>query len=135
MLCFLITSVLRFALFPYYRRFYSAYFVTSFPFVSMVSSILQHSEAATGVKAIVTNFAIFTGKRLCWSPFLMKLQVFRSATLLKRNSNKGVFMSILRNFQEHLFRGTSANSCVYWELIGKILESTKPNGIISSKMS
>ena len=36
-------------------------------------------------------FAIFTGKRLCWSIFLIKLQTFRPGTLLKRDSNTSVF--------------------------------------------
>ena len=43
-------------------------------------------------KALLKNFAIFTGKRLCWSP-----------TLLKGISSTGVFLAILQNFQEHLF--------------------------------
>ena len=39
-----------------------------------------------------SKFANFTGKHLCWSLFLIKFQVFRPATLLKRDSNTGVFM-------------------------------------------
>ena len=62
-------------------------------------------------KSILKNFAIFSGKNLCWSLFLIKLQVFRSATLLKRYSNTGVFLLILRNFQEQLFWITSARGC------------------------
>ena len=42
-------------------------------------------------KAVLKNFAIFTGKRLCWGLFLIKLQVSRPATLLKRDSNTGNF--------------------------------------------
>ena len=42
-------------------------------------------------KGVLNNFAIFTGKHLCWSLFLMKLQA-RPATLLKRDPNTGVFM-------------------------------------------
>ena len=46
-------------------------------------------------------------------------QAFRSATLQKRNSNTGVFLWILRNFYEHLFRKTmqttaSVTSFVTW---------------------
>ena len=44
------------------------------------------------------NFANFTGKHLCWSLFLIKLQDFRAETLLKRDSNTGVFLWNLRNF-------------------------------------
>ena len=40
------------------------------------------------------NFAIFTGKHLCWSLFLIKL---RPAILLKRDFNTGVFRPILQN--------------------------------------
>ena len=37
----------------------------------------------------IYNFA--AGKHLCYSLILIKLQVFRPATLLKRDSNRGVF--------------------------------------------
>ena len=33
---------------------------------------------------ILKNFAIFTGKNLCWSIFLIKLQVSNPETLLKK---------------------------------------------------
>ena len=52
------------------------------------------------------NFAIFTGKQLCWSLFLIKLRPWRPATLLKRDSNTGVFLWILRPFQKHFFYRT-----------------------------
>ena len=48
--------------------------------------------------SVLKNFAIFTGKHLCWSLFLRKLQVLKPASLLKRDSNTGVFLWILRNF-------------------------------------
>ena len=38
------------------------------------------------------NLAVFTGKSLCWSPFFNKVVVLRSATLLKRETNTGVFL-------------------------------------------
>ena len=41
-------------------------------------------------KAVLKNVAIFTGKHLCWSLFLIKLRAFRPATILKRDSNTGV---------------------------------------------
>ena len=46
-------------------------------------------------KSCFKNFAIFTGKCICWSLFLIKN--FK-ATLLKRGSNTGVFLRILWNF-------------------------------------
>ena len=38
--------------------------------------------------------------------FLIMLQAFRPATLLKRDSNIGVFLRILRTFKEQLFYRT-----------------------------
>ena len=35
--------------------------------------------------AVLKNFTHFTGKDLCWSLFLTKLQASRSVTLLKKN--------------------------------------------------
>ena len=49
-------------------------------------------------KAALEDFEILTGKYLCWSLFLIKLQAFRLATLLKRDSDTGVFLWILQNF-------------------------------------
>ena len=41
---------------------------------------------------IIKNLRKFAGKHLCWSLFLIKLQAFTSATLLKSNSNTDVFL-------------------------------------------
>ena len=49
-------------------------------------------------KGVLKNFAVLTGKHLRWSPFLKKLQLFRASTLLRRDSNTGVFLSLLWNF-------------------------------------
>ena len=49
------------------------------------------------------NFAILTGKHLCWSLILIKFQTWRPASLLKKDFNIGVFLWILQNFQEQLF--------------------------------
>ena len=43
-------------------------------------------------KTVLKNFSIFTGKYLCWNLFLIKLGVFRSTTLLKRDFNAGIFL-------------------------------------------
>ena len=52
-------------------------------------------------KAFLKNVATFTKKYLCWTLFLINLQ--GSTTLLKGNSNKGVFLWILRTFQNTFF--------------------------------
>ena len=56
------------------------------------------------VAEVVTfkDFANFTEKHLCWNLFLIKLQVFRHAALLKRDSNIVAFLQNSRNFKEHL---------------------------------
>ena len=59
--------------------------------------------------------ANFTGKNLCWSLFLIKLQVFRPATLLKRDSDTGIsceICEIFKNvfFEEHLWKTASVVS-------------------------
>ena len=43
-------------------------------------------------KRVLKHFAIFTGKYLCCSLFLIKLQAFRPVTLSKRDSNIGIFL-------------------------------------------
>ena len=43
-------------------------------------------------RRVLKYFAIFTGKHLCWSLFLIKLHPWMASTLLKRDSNTGVFL-------------------------------------------
>ena len=40
---------------------------------------------------VLQNFAIFTGKHLCWNFLLKNLEAWSPATLLKKDSNIGVF--------------------------------------------
>ena len=49
-------------------------------------------------KGVLRNFANFTGKHLCWSLFLIELQAFGLAALLKIDSNTDVFLRNLKNF-------------------------------------
>ena len=55
-------------------------------FIIIFRSSHTHIFFKTGV---VRNFAIFTGKQLCWSFFLIKLQVFQPRP--KRDFNTGDF--------------------------------------------
>ena len=59
-------------------------------------------------KCFLKNFAIFTGKHLCWSLFLikLKLQAFRPATLLKRDSNTDVSCEYCETFKNSFFYKT-----------------------------
>ena len=54
------------------------------------------------------NFTNLTGKHCCWSLFLRKLQ----ATLLKRDSNAGVFLRNLRMFYKHLISQITSGGCL-----------------------
>ena len=56
----------------------------------LTQSLGQNLEAAA--KGVLKKFENFTRKQLCWSPFFTKLQAFRLAILLKRDSYKGVFL-------------------------------------------
>ena len=49
-------------------------------------------------KAVLKNFSMLTGKYMCSSLFLIKLQPFRSATFSKRDSNAGVFLVNIAKF-------------------------------------
>ena len=58
--------------------------------------ILNSSEKATG--GVVKHFSNLTGKHLCWSSFLIELQAWGPANLLKRDSNTGILLWNLQNF-------------------------------------
>ena len=57
-------------------------------------------------KGALKNFAKFTRKHLCRNLFFNKDAGLRPAFLFKRDSDTGVFLWILRNFQEHIFYWT-----------------------------
>ena len=61
---------------------------TCFNVMTLNSS--SHQKCSIKI-AILKNSATFTGRH-CWSLFWIKLQVWRSATLLKRDSNPGIFL-------------------------------------------
>ena len=75
----------------------------AFPYLvstkSLQNTVLQESEVPDNQKiGALKDFDIFTGKHLRWSLFVRLLQAWRSATLLKGDSNTGVFLWILQNF-------------------------------------
>ena len=60
-------------------------------------------------KAVLKNFAIFTGKYLCWSLFLVKN--FKT-NLLKRNSNTSAFfVNIAELFRSPVWRTSVTGYC------------------------
>ena len=66
--------------------------ITTKLFILKSVSSIDHDYLEAAARGVLKNVAIFTGKLLCWSLFLIKLQAFRSATLLNRDSNTGVFL-------------------------------------------
>ena len=74
---------------------------------------------------ILKNFAIITGKHLCWSLFLIKSQTWRSAALLNRDSNTGVSMWILQNFS-----GQLSIKYLRWLLLNKVQTNVKSTWFI-----
>ena len=50
--------------------------------------IQKHPPEVFYKKSVLKNVAIFTGRHLCWSLFLVKLQTFTSAILLKQTSRQ-----------------------------------------------
>ena len=61
---------------------------------------------------VLKNFANFTGKHLCWSLFLINLQAFRSATLLKKDFNTSVILWNLQNISELFFSQNTFIQCL-----------------------
>ena len=115
-----VTSDINFILGPYYRSFradrdslyewllhsrllwkkaWNNEYQSEYESVSRISIWinfhLSHMFFKIGVFKALANFI---GKHQCWSIFLIKLQAWRPATLLKRDSNTGVLLWNFRNF-------------------------------------
>ena len=59
----------------------------------------------------------------------LQKQPFRNATLLKSDSNAGVFLCIMRNFWEHAFLENTYGGCLWTYLIEmKVLTKSEPIG-------
>ena len=86
-----------------------------------------NSEAATrGLlykKAFLKNFAIFTGKQLCWG---LCLKAYNFMT--KRPQHRCFPVNIV-NFEEQLLRRTSANGCFY-KLFQKLINKNGDYSIL-----
>ena len=103
----------------FYRYHYICYFIYWDCMWRHVCTIC--TEAATG--GVLKNFANFTGKHLCWSHFLIKLQAWGSATLLKRDSNTDVFLWNKQNFTNTYFKEhlqTTADQMICNKILEKI---------------
>ena len=65
------------------------------------------------------NFAIFTGKNLCWSHFLITLQTIKPVTLLKKRlQHRYIPVNIARISGTAFLYNTC--SCCFWINLGKL---------------
>ena len=75
--------------------------------LSTIYAISISDKAATGgflYKKLFLNVLQYSQENACVGvSFLLKFQALSPAALLKRESNAGIFLRILRSFQEHLF--------------------------------
>ena len=79
-------------------RWLSHRFLFQTPLKTRVEPQKQH-WSWSAKKVVLKIFASFTGKHLCWNLFK---NLFRPATLLKRDSNTDVFLRNLQNLEERL---------------------------------
>ena len=61
-------------------------------------------QSCSREKAVLENFAIFTGKHLRGSLFLIELQAWRPATVLKETPTKMFFCGYCENFKKTYFQ-------------------------------
>ena len=88
----------------------------------MLFHLLRSSQRKYSLKkGVLENFAISTGKYLCCSHFLVMLQTFRPTTFIRRDSNIGIFLWVLRNFCEYFknthfekILQTASSVLIYW---------------------
>ena len=62
---------------------------------------------------ILKHFTNLTGKHLRWSFFVIKLQALRPETLLKTDSNTGIFLWYFQIFKENIFLQNISGGC-FW---------------------
>ena len=91
--------------------------------IDTVGYLKKQPPEAFCKKGALKNFANFTGKHLRWSLFLIKLQVRRHASFLKRDSNAGVFLVKFPKLFRKKYLWTSAHREKYlkvheWESYG-----------------
>ena len=95
-----------------YKDYFSLMHSKEFQHTISLTRTFAVSNSSSSQRCFIKKlFLKISQKNKCWSLFLIKLQTFRAATFL-RKSNRGVFMGILQNFQEHLFWRTSVNGYI-----------------------
>ena len=74
----------------------------------------------------IKNSAIFARKHLCWGLFLIKLQVWRSATFSKIDSNTGVFPVDIVKFLRIAFLYNASGGCFWQSYHGTVKSAGVP---------
>ena len=86
------------------------------------------------IKKLFKNFAVFTEKQLYRSLFLIKLQAFRAATLLKRDFNKGASLWILQKSKNTYFKGHLQTAASVWMLMNWLLKLADLQTVICNRV-
>ena len=81
--------------------------------ISNSRAIFKSIHRRCSVKKVFLNILQISQEKILEPLFNIKLMTFRPATLLKRDSNTGVFLWNLQNILEHLLSGTSISSCLW----------------------
>ena len=84
--------------FFHHKYLWNSYTHAHSPLLTRLSLSRSSHKSCSLKKVVLKNLALFTGKNLYWSLFLIKLQIWRITTLSKRDSNTGIFLWILQNF-------------------------------------
>ena len=98
----------------------------------MKKSKSSHSQIFFEISSI-KNFAIFT-ENTCFGVSLIKLQTFRPATFLKRDSNTGVSCGYCEPFESSFFyrkfpeAASDSPTIVQWSQLGCFLFDFAPSG-------
>ena len=83
---------------------------------------------------LLKNFVNSTGKNMCWSLFLIKLQAKTSATLLVRDFNTVVFLRNLQNLIKIPSLQTSFSDC-FWRLTRSLEQKPVSLSAINTRFS
>ena len=90
------------------------HFETGFP----TSYRIIHSQIFFKI-VVIKNFSIFTGKHLCWNLYWIRLQAFRPATILKRDSDT-------KYPREKLLDPRITHEKTFWTHDGTLHDDKKP---------
>ena len=96
---------------PLWIRMYKSF--SNWDILRNYSTIFRSSHRRCSIKKANPNILWYSQENTCAGVyFLIKLHAIRRLTLLKRDSNRDIFLWISRNLWEDLFWRTLANDCI-----------------------